>query len=382
MGRKKLTVLIHDIASNTLGVATALAEALGTRFEVQVVGPEIAGGISEMYKEAFPYTVVPAPKLYRFPDYFWQVGLLAKVITGKVIIAVKAYADTVPVALWKKSVAGCKVLVYLDEWDAAPWHEKTTESWWKGFLSAAHHPLDDHYFPLVERMIRRADGVVSSSSFLQKRFGGVVIPFGVDTDLFCPQTEEDGSALRSALGLDGKKVIVFAGVVRPHKGVESLLAAVQAVGDPAVRVLVVGPTTDYLTELQSRPAGASWLHSVGPQPKGRVARYLDLADLVVIPQDNSLLAQSQVPCKVFEAMAMAKPIIATAVSDLPSILDGCGWVVPPDDVPGLAEALRYVLAHPAEGLEKGGAARRKAVEQYTRQAMVEKWMNYIEQVAG
>ena len=30
-------------------------------------------------------------------------------------------------------------------------------------------------------------------------------------------------------------------------------------------------------------------------------------------------------------MAMARPIVATSVSDLPEILNGCGWIVPPDN---------------------------------------------------
>lgn len=382
MAEKKATVLVHDISSNTLGVATALAQALAVRFEVQVVGPEIAGGASEMYRGAFPYTIVPAPRLYRFPDFLWQVGPLLKAITGDVIIAVKAYADTVPVALWKRRASGCKVLVYLDEWDAAPFHEEASDPWWKGLLSNLHHPLDDHYFPLVERMIRRADGVISSSSFLQKRFGGAVIPFGADTDLFHPRTEKECATLRSTLGLNDKKVIVFAGVVRPHKGVESLLAAVQAVGDPALRVLVVGPVTDYLAELRSRPEYASWLHGVGSQRKEMVAQYLGLADLVVIPQDNTLLARSQVPCKVFEAMAMEKPVVATAVSDLPEILDGCGWVVSPGDLSGLANAIRYALAHPEEGLEKGKAARMKCLQRYSKKNMAEQWVHCVEQAVG
>ena len=378
----KVTVLVHDIASNTLGVATALAGVLAERFEVQVVGPEIAGGISEMYRGVFPYTVVSAPKLYRWPDFLWQVLPLAKAITGDVIIAVKAYADTVPVALWRKRKVGCKVVTYLDEWDAAPLHEANADRWGKGFLSNLHHPLDDHYFPVVERLIRRTDAVVSSSSFLQNRFGGVVIPFGADTDLFCPQAEKESVALRASLGLNGKKIIVFAGVVRPHKGMELLLNAVQVLGDPAVRVLVVGPVTDYLAELQSRPVNAPWLRCTGPQRKEMVARFLGVADLVVIPQDNTLLSQSQVPCKVFEAMAAGKPVIATAVSDLPEILEGCGLIVPPEHPSELANAIREVFSRPDAAMEKGAVARRKCLRQYSREIMSRQWTQCVERVVG
>ena len=35
------------------------------------------------------------------------------------------------------------------------------------------------------------------------------------------------------------------------------------------------------------------------------------------------------PLKAVDAMAMGRPIVASAVSDLPEVLDGCGRLVPP-----------------------------------------------------
>ena len=51
------------------------------------------------------------------------------------------------------------------------------------------------------------------------------------------------------------------------------------------------------------------------------------------------------PAKVFDAMAMAKPIIATNVSDLPEFLDGCGWTVAPEKPKQLADTIQYVFNH-------------------------------------
>jgi glycosyltransferase involved in cell wall biosynthesis len=38
------------------------------------------------------------------------------------------------------------------------------------------------------------------------------------------------------------------------------------------------------------------------------------------------------PCKMFEAMAMGKPIVASAVSDLPEVLEDCGKSAAPGDM--------------------------------------------------
>lgn len=110
--------------------------------------------------------------------------------------------------------------------------------------------------------------------------------------------------------------------------------------------------------------------------------YLNLADLIVIPQSDTLLGQSQVPCKVFEAMAMAKPIIATAVSDLPAMLEGCGWMVPARDARALAGAIREVLDHPAEAVLKGRRAREKCVREFDRRIIPQQWIRLLDQLAG
>lgn len=73
--------------------------------------------------------------------------------------------------------------------------------------------------------------------------------------------------------------------------------------------------------------------------------------------------------KAFEAMAMAKPVIATKVSDLPEILDRCGWIVEPENPEQLAKTIQCVLNNPKEGEEIGRKARQKCIEKYSWDAM-------------
>jgi glycosyltransferase involved in cell wall biosynthesis len=59
---------------------------------------------------------------------------------------------------------------------------------------------------------------------------------------------------------------------------------------------------------------------------------------------------------------MAKPIIATNISDIPEILDGCGWITEPENPRQLAEIIKYVFDHPVEAKEKGKKARENTKE--------------------
>jgi glycosyltransferase involved in cell wall biosynthesis len=89
----------------------------------------------------------------------------------------------------------------------------------------------------------------------------------------------------------------------------------------------------------------------------------------VIPQRKNFASVGQVPAKVFDAMAMAKPIIATNVSDLPEILDGCGWIVEPENPEQLAETIQYVLNNSQEADIIGQKARQKCIEKYSWDVM-------------
>ncbi len=388
----KVSFLVPDIGSPTVGAALRLADYISGRYQTEIVGPDFGTGVCSLYKDAYPFTAVPAGRLYRFPDYFWDRRRLEGAIAGDLIVALKAFAGTVPVALAARKRRGVPVLVYLDEWDGALWKQKTGGQKLACWLQHAHHPMEECYHPLVERLISRADGVLSTTTFLQRRFGGNIVHAGADVRYFQPQPTADVRALREQLGLSDCRVIVFGGVVRPHKGVEDILGALHLLDDKRYRLLVAGPLTDHLKELIDRPkyqpyitvAGAPMNErsAVNAEVHARMPLYLDAGDLVVLPLKNTLLAQSQMPIKLFEAMAMAKPIVASAVSDLPLILEGCGRVVPPDDVNGLAAAIRAVLEDPAAARRMGVAARQRCIDRYSREVTERELIRIISEVLG
>lgn len=287
------------------------------------------------------------------------------VLKGDVIIAVKAFATSIPVALQAKRLRQAKVMAYLDEWDGALVARLSPLQKAKRWLRHFQHPVNDIYCPWVERMIPRCDHVISTTTALQKRFGGDVLPMGVNMDDFAPRPADESATLRREAGLEGRNLIVFGGVVRPHKGIELILDALATIGNPNNALVIVGPNNEHVAALCANPAYAPYLVALGPRPKADMPKYLGLADLIVLPQNDDLLAQTQMPCKVFEAMAMAKPIIASSVADLPKVLAGCGWTVPPGDVDALARQIQWVSTHPREAAEFGRLAREICAEKYS-----------------
>lgn len=376
----KISFLVPDIFCPVLGPVTVLARTLERHYSVQIAGPDFGHGICPMYRGAFDYTVVSTPRLYRLPDFLWESRKLGAALTGEVIIAVKAFADTVPVALREKKRRGAKVVVYLDEWDGALFWQKPRYARWASVLRNLYRPLEEPWHPWVERLIPRADTVLSTCSWLQKKFGGRIIHMGVDTDFFKPVPPEKAARLKKAWGLEGLHCIVFGGVVRPHKGIEIVLEALVRLGRADTRLVIVGPDNEHVEKLRADPSYRPYLTVLGAQPAARMPEFLSLADLMVLPLKNTLLARSQMPCKIFEAMAMARPVIGTAISDLPQVLDGCGWVVPPEDPSALAQAIAHVLDHPEEARRKGQAAREKCIRLYSRPVTERALVSAIQEV--
>jgi len=385
-----VSFLVPDIGSPTIGAAYKLAQMLEPEFRTEIVGPDFGWGVCSLYRDAYPFRPIPAGRIYRLPDYFWECNRISNELCGDVVIALKGFATTVPVALKVKSKRKVPVVVYLDEWDAALWYSMSGSEKRKCWMKHIQHPAEPCYHPFIERRIRKADTVLSTTTWLQSRFGGLIVHAGVDCDFFKPQPQADVDNLKEELGLKGKKVIVFGGVVRPHKGVEEILESIIRLNRKDIRLLIVGPVTDHLKSMMGSQRFGRWLVVAGDPVNAatslnaaihkKMPLYLDVGDLVVLPLRDSLLAQSQMPIKIFEALAMGKPIIGTAVADLPLVLDDCGVVVPPDNAEALAGAIGAVASDEVKAASMGRKARKKCIKEYDSQVSRAKLLDIVDRL--
>jgi len=80
--------------------------------------------------------------------------------------------------------------------------------------------------------------------------------------------------------------------------------------------------------------------------------------------------RAQLPMKLLDAMAMARPVISTNVSDIPAILEGCGVVLESYDEDELVQKISELHGDPGLRRRMGESARRRCVERYSyRQGM-------------
>ncbi len=377
----KVTFLVPDLGWPIVGIAARFAKYVCREHEVEIVGPRLWGGANAMYAEEFAYRAVDCPKIYRFPEYFREVRKLARAIRGDVVISMKAFGSTLPAALRAKRERGCRVVAYLDEWDgatSAAWSfGERLRHWGRDWM----HPCNDLYAPWVERRLPECDVRLGTTRFLQDKFGCRVFHVGVDVERFKPQDPAAVAALKRELGIEGKKLVVFGGVARAHKGLETFAEALAQLGRADVALLILGPLNDGVRQLMRHPAYGKFIlcPATDAEATRRIHRemplYLGLGDALIVPLGETALARSQMPCKVFEAMAMGKPVVASAVSDLPEVLEGCGHLVAPNSSDAAAQVLAGIFADPEAARALGTRARERCIEKYgvetSRKALLE-----------
>ncbi len=188
-----------------------------------------------------------------------------------------------------------------------------------------------------------------------------VIANGVETTLFRPMPREE--AVRQVSAPLGRPLVVSVGHLTRRKGMHHVIEAFASIlGQwPAARLVLVGgrvaETGDYDAELRAL-ADRLGLHDrvsfAGSASQTTIAAWLNAADVFVLSS-----AREGCPNVVWEAMACGCPVVASAVGEVPWMVDdSVGTVVGvPVTATGLAEGLRTELA-----TVRNRAAIRAAVE--------------------
>ncbi|HEX2076244.1 MAG TPA: glycosyltransferase [Longimicrobium sp.] len=358
MTRPRVTLLVHDLAGNAIVRAAPLAQALSRELEVHLAGLLLSGpDVYAPYRGRFPVHALRCRPL--LPAVLAAAPRLARLVRDSdLLYACKPLFTTLLPARLAAAGRGTPVLLDVedDEWSSravdapghgpAGWARRVADT--HGLWARAAHPLT-----------RGVAGVTVSSRALEARYGGTLLRHGPDSVAFNPDRPEleDRGALRWGFELPlHRRLALFAGVPRPHKGWDALLRAL-ARPEAAEWDLVAAGAHRPEHDAAAAALGRRF-HALGPIGNTRMPALLAAVDAVPVLQRDVPFARAQLPAKALEAMAMALPVAGTTVGDLPELLgEGRGWLVPPDDPAALAAALAEIAAAPEEARRRGRRAR-------------------------
>ncbi len=220
------------------------------------------------------------------------------------------------------------------------------------------------------RVICISEAVTQHLGACLTREGGKVrvIYDGVDEHVFHPGPADAAGERGPIIGIVGR--------VSPPKGHEVFIRAAAQVHSmiPAARFMVVGGYLanyqglyDQLVQLRHELGLEGSLTFTGTVHPEAIPQILASWSVFVLPTTDSTGFREGLGQVILEAMALAKPVVATNVGGpREAVLDGVtGYLVPPGDVGSLATAVLRLIQDPPLAIQMGQAGRARVEECFT-----------------
>ncbi|MBX3052753.1 MAG: glycosyltransferase family 4 protein [Caldilineaceae bacterium] len=228
---------------------------------------------------------------------------------------------------------------------------------------------------------RSAHAVLTSTTNAQRllveRFGCrpeqvQTLPDSVNGDVFRPAStyapgELDG--LRRSLGIpDGRRLIVYLGLLAEHQGTSHLLRALQIIVEkrPDVHLLLMGFPGEAIYRQEAQALGiGDFVTMTGRIPYADAPKYLALGDIAVAPK----LSTTEGAGKLLNYMAVGLPTVAFDTPVAREYLGLDGVFARRGDVESLAECLQKLLSECGEDRTqcraRSARLRRRSMTQYS-----------------
>ncbi|MEB3212531.1 MAG: glycosyltransferase family 4 protein [Leptolyngbyaceae bacterium] len=376
----KISLIVSDLSSRGAGrwggavrpfLLTQALQHLG--HTVEIVGFDDSPSSSFAVPQVKTH-VLPARG---YPGFVSSACQLLRQLDGDVVYAYKLKPSSFGLGLLYQLATRKPLFLDIDDWELS-WHGGDRLTYrpslkqlardvlrHNGGLRQPDHPL---YLKWIEPFTRNAAQITTHTQFLQQRFGGVYVPNGKDVLAFDP-SQYDAVQSREKFGLIPYRILMFPGAPRPYKGLEDILAALDLLNEPDLRLVIVGgsPYDDYDQQLIQQ--WGRWIIQLPKFSYDRMPEVVSAAHVIVVPQRDVSAAKAQFPLKLTDGMAMAKPILATSVGDIPTILGSTGYLVAPSHVHQMAETIQHIFEDFDQAQHRGALARQRCVDHYSIHSM-------------
>jgi glycosyltransferase involved in cell wall biosynthesis len=334
-----------------------------------------AGADVELVTSRFAYGEVPAAVDYAVRDLFYGH---ARGAAGSRLRRVTKVASHVPDMLrYRRVAAGADVVHF--QWLGMPWFDGRLLPD-RPLVLTAHDLLPREPRPgqlaAQRRLLHRFDAVVVHSEYgrrqLTERLGLPAAKVHViHHGAFAPG--RNGS-LPPELVDDGRPVVLLFGLLRPYKGLDTLLRS--WAGIEGAQLWIVGRA---MMELPPMPAGASLVaRFVAPEEADALLRR---ADVVVLPYTRTeRFDQSGV---LASALGAGRPAVLSDIGGFSEIAaTGAARLVAPGDPEVLHGALAALVGDPQERERMSAAALAAAAGPYSWDAAARATLRLYEAVAS
>ncbi|WP_435360921.1 glycosyltransferase family 4 protein [Haloarchaeobius sp. DFWS5] len=214
-----------------------------------------------------------------------------------------------------------------------------------------------------------------------------VVSNTVDRDMFDPAAAEPKP------GYEDEFVVGYVGTFGVHRGLDTAVAAMERLAEavPAARLLLVGAGSEpYEKSLRAAADAAGVSDRVtftGWVDFEEFPDYIATCDVCLVPHADTPHTNTTVPHKLFQYMAMGKPVLVTDVPPLQRVVDDAdaGVVVPTGDAEAMGSALADLGTNPDEVARLAENGQQAVADRYNWEhdgrKLVELYEELVEQTA-
>ncbi len=278
-----------------------------------------------------------------------------------------------------------------------PWVLEIRDLWPKSIvaLGVMREGLVIRLLEALERAAyRHADAVVSvTESFVPHiRDRGAAGPIevvknGVDLEFFDEHgAAAAGRAFRAANGLGDRFVAAYVGTHGMAHGLETIIDAAELLrAKRDIVFLMVGDGSEQrrLAALV-KARGLTNVIVLGQRPKAEMPAIWAATDVSLVLLRGLDLYREVLPSKMFEAMAMRRPMVLGVEGEARELLDaaGAGIGIAPESAPQLADAVRELAANRARGRALGQSGRDFVERNFDRTVLARRYLHFLERLVA
>ncbi|MFQ5789064.1 MAG: glycosyltransferase [Acidobacteriota bacterium] len=183
---------------------------------------------------------------------------------------------------------------------------------------------------------------------------------------------------------DGIKVLTVA-AFKPYKGLPVLVEACRRLKERGLafqcELVGDGPDREAIEALISEKGLSGEVHVLGPRTQREVAGLMARASVFVLPSVIHSTGQMEgIPVVLMEAMAAAKPVVASSLSGVGELVEDqvTGILAEPGDAEALAAAILRIESQPLRARFMGERGRRKVLNGFRVEDTVSRLVSLID----
>lgn len=242
--------------------------------------------------------------------------------------------------------------------------------------------LEEHLYGAARAVVVVTDGfrvkLASRGVDARKIF---VVKNGVDLSRFVPASRD--TALRRRLGFGDRFVASYVGTHGMAHALDTVLDAARALlPRDGVRFLFVGEGAERARlEERAKRDGLSNVTFLGALPRDSMNEVYATSDACLVPLRKSELFRTVLPSKIFEILAMERPIVISVDGEARRLVEasGGGLFAPPEDAQALVRCIEILADDPGRCREMAVKGRGFVEREFDREALARRYLEILSQ---